>query len=273
MEKRTVGVQVMALGITNFKPCCFTGGLPGFGWAPDAKKEPASGKTDDDKTELTGKEWKGTMKRTASRSASPSDEKLGELKKVVRKSPTLGAKAPEGAVVLFDGTKADAWNDGKIVHGKLLDIGPTSKQSFKDFTLHVEFRCPFMPLARGQARGNSGVYLQNRYEIQVLDSLGAVGDHGDCGAVSSDDHGNGQHELPAAFVADIRHRSNRGTMRRRWQESGRRANYSSPQRRDRTRIISTWFAKPLAASTTRKPIQAKRSSVARFICKTTVAIM
>lgn len=184
-EEKQFGVQVMALGNHEFQAVLFHDGLPGFGWVPGAKQDRAEGKTDGDKTELVGKEWKGTIAGRKLTVSSPSDEKFGELKKVVRKSPTLGAKPPEGAVVLFDGTNTDAWNDGKIVHGKLLDIGPTSKQSFKDFTLHLEFRCPFMPESRGQARGNSGVFLQDRYEIQVLDSFGAVGDQGDCGAIYS----------------------------------------------------------------------------------------
>lgn len=56
-------------------------------------------------------------------------------------------------------------------------------QRFGDFQLHLEFRTPFMPEARGQARGNSGVYLQGRYEIQVLDSYGLEGKDNECGGV------------------------------------------------------------------------------------------
>ena len=61
----------------------------------------------------------------------------------------------------------------------------SSKQAFGDHKLHLEFCPPFKPLARGQARGNSGVYVQSRYEVQVLDSFGLEGENNECGGIYS----------------------------------------------------------------------------------------
>jgi hypothetical protein len=51
--------------------------------------------------------------------------------------------------------------------------GAVTRSSYQDFTLHLEFREPFQPALRGTSRGNSGVYLQSRYEVQILDSFGS----------------------------------------------------------------------------------------------------
>lgn len=121
--------------------------------------------------------------------------KRGELtysmKKTVLSSPTLGLRPPEGAVVLYDGTNLDAWTgtEGwKIMGDGTLLVTPdgdylVSKEAYTDVQLHVEFRLPLMPMSRGQGRGNSGVFLQDDYEVQVLDSFGLEGVYDECGAL------------------------------------------------------------------------------------------
>ncbi len=104
-------------------------------------------------------------------------------------------KAPDGAVILFDGKSLDGWTkrDGKsaaawkILGGGIMQVNGgdiITKQKFDGkFKLHVEFRVPYMPKASGQGRGNSGVYLQGRYEVQVLDSYGLQSKDNDCGGI------------------------------------------------------------------------------------------
>ena len=58
-----------------------------------------------------------------------------------------------------------------------------TKQPVGDFCMHLEFRTPYKPHARGQGRGNSGVYIQRRYEVQVLDSFSLEGEANECGGL------------------------------------------------------------------------------------------
>jgi hypothetical protein len=166
---------------------------------------PATVKRDGDTVTLTGKvdvgeqlggvyDWVVDFRDGVftGKASCPIREVKIEFKKVKSVSPTMGKKPPEGAVVLFDGTSTDAFaqRDGKPAHWPVLDgvmrSGPaksadgkvtrgdlvTKRRDFGDLELHVEFMTPFMPKARGQARGNSGVYVHGRYEVQVLDSFG-----------------------------------------------------------------------------------------------------
>jgi hypothetical protein len=111
-----------------------------------------------------------------------------------RTSPDLGAKPPAGAVVLFDGSNLDAWRSRdpdqpvrwKLVEGGVMEVSGgdiVSRETFGDHRLHVEFRTPYMPHASGQGRGNSGVYVQGRFEVQVLDSYGLEGQDNECGGI------------------------------------------------------------------------------------------
>jgi hypothetical protein len=110
---------------------------------------------------------------------------VGTLTRVVRSSPTLGKKAPKGATVLFDGSNAKGWKNGRLTADKLLMEGTTSLETFIDHQLHIEFRLPYQPEDRGQGRGNSGIYVQGRYEVQMLDSFGLAGKQNECGGLYS----------------------------------------------------------------------------------------
>lgn len=159
-----LGLQVIARGDGEFELVLFNGGLPGAGW---------------DKSLPT---------RVEGDSETVGQVALSKhLKRIERRSPTLGAKAPSDATVLFDGTQSSLtkhWKeDAKITEHGLLKHGATTKGNFRDYTLHLEFRTPFEPTKEGQGRGNSGVYHQGRFETQVLDSLGLEGKNNEAGGL------------------------------------------------------------------------------------------
>jgi hypothetical protein len=184
-DQQKWGLQVIALGDHKFDAVAYPGGLPGDGWTGEEKIH-SSGQTKDGVTKLEA-EGKGhaIISDGVARVVAVEHGEIGSLKKVERKSPTLGAAPPENALVLFDGSTAEHFERGKIVMDNLLAADCETKQKFGDHVLHLEFRTPFKPAARGQARGNSGVYLQGRYECQVLDSFGLEGRNNECGGIYS----------------------------------------------------------------------------------------
>jgi hypothetical protein len=117
-----------------------------------------------------------------------------DMERVYNQPPTLGAKPPEGAVVLFDGTSVTNFTrtNGKENVWKLVDgamqVKPgsgniISKEKFLDHEIHLEFRTPYMPTASGQGRGNSGVYVGGNFEVQVLDSFGEPARDNEAGGI------------------------------------------------------------------------------------------
>ena len=155
-----VGVQVVALGEGKFHGVGFVGGLPGDGWDENTTFA-GDGQTKEGVTILSsGDGATGTIQNGVLTIKSPEGKTTGTLKRVHRVSPTEGAKPPAGAIVLFDGTTADHFVGGRMTPDGLLMEGCTSKQKFQSYSIHLEFRIPFMPTARGQGRGNSGYYSQ-----------------------------------------------------------------------------------------------------------------
>jgi hypothetical protein len=132
--------------------------------------------------------------------ANPGGAQYGDISdlKIAKPEDKIDVKskpASEGAIILFDGKSLDAWEkrngkgkppwkllEGGIVQAQGGDI--VTREKFDGpFHLHVEFRVPYKPKAKGQERGNSGVYLQGRYEVQILDSYGLRSQNNDCGAI------------------------------------------------------------------------------------------
>ena len=176
------GAQAIALGGGRFRLVVYRGGLPGAGWDKEFKLQ-AEGKRQGDKIVFASE---GDMSHQLTGGVLTSRTEGGEqytMNRIVRQSPTLGAKAPAGARVLFDGSGLEEWAGARMDSRKLLVAGTKSKRSFTNFNVHLEFLLPFMPQERGQGRGNSGVYLQDRYEVQVLDSFGLKGEDNECGGV------------------------------------------------------------------------------------------
>ena len=196
-----IGAQVIALNEEGaVQAVLYPGGLPGAGWDEKNKilldgtlvdgaieLSPAEGdrKYMDGKPQRFGatrqfppeghQPWAGAIGEGVLRGKT-EDGKSFILKKPARKSEMLGAKPRE---------TAERWNEGcvadGILHTDAKDV--RSKDKFKYYTVHLEFRTPFRPQARGQGRGNSGFYQTNGQEIQVLDSFGLEGLKNECGAL------------------------------------------------------------------------------------------
>ena len=208
-----VGAQVIALGGGQFQMVVYPGGLPGDGWDKGDDRSLFAGKLEGKKAVFRHTSGRrrylagSAAQFSATRQYPPKGQKEGksviengkltgtygkktfELKRIERKSPTLGAKPPKGAVVLFNGANKDEWQGGRLdAKTKLLNTDGRdikTKRSFQNYTMHVEFLLPFKPAARGQGRGNSGFYQVDHYEMQILDSFGLEGVHNECGGIYS----------------------------------------------------------------------------------------
>lgn len=152
----------------------------GFDRAHDKPIAVLDGRRMSGEVTFEGGGWNGSVSQGHFKAAKGGD--AFDLRHVVRKPPTLGAKAPARAVVLFDGKSLDAFankkgkdwlvEDGpapwKIVAGVLEVVpgtggGIISREKFGDCQVHAEFRTLGAPT-------NSGIYLQTRYEVNINES-------------------------------------------------------------------------------------------------------
>ncbi len=180
--EQQLGLQLRPIGGDQFDAVSFIGGLPG---EENHQSQPMRmiGKRSDDFLVLSGGPWAIFVEQDGCSIIDRSGEKIGRLERINRTSPTLGARPPEDALVLFDGTSTDQFMKAEMTDDGLLKEGADVKPMFQDFNLHVEFRLPYMPEASDQARANSGLYLQSRYECQVLDSFAQDPVFNGCGAL------------------------------------------------------------------------------------------
>src|SRR5271155_3677231 len=170
----TIGLQIAARGAGDYIARGYPGGLPGLGY----KGEPQTllrGRREPDRLRIFGGNLGFIVVDNMAWRIDENQEIHSWITKVNRISPTMGMSPPVGAVVLFDGRNSESLVNAQLTADKLLNAGASSRDTYQDYFLHVEFQCPYMPCARGQERGNSGVYLQSRYEIQILDSFSLEG--------------------------------------------------------------------------------------------------
>lgn len=117
----------------------------------------------------------------ASQTKDPKDSEVWEpIPRIV--TPGIAGAPPSDAFVLFDGKNLNEWvsaGKGTEAAWEVKDGAMTvvkgagniaTKRSFGDCQLHIEFRTPAVVESEGQGRGNSGIFLQSRYEVQVLDN-------------------------------------------------------------------------------------------------------
>jgi hypothetical protein len=177
----------------------------------DVKREPlavVAGRAIDGVLRFDQDGWSGQAQGQQMTGARPGNGQPEPfvLKPIRRLASSVGAKPPEGAVVLFDGSRFDQWE----VHRPrgaaaeitwelcedFMRVAPVdretraghsliTKRTFQDFHLHFEFRLALMADKTGQARSNGGLVFgdANWYEIQVLDSYGLEGLDNECGGI------------------------------------------------------------------------------------------
>ncbi len=169
-----LGIQVAARGDGAFEALVYYGGLPGDGWYKGTGERVSlnAQRTSD---ELSFGPHAGMVFEHRGEAVVAVDEagnQQGRLARVVRGSPTMGKAPPDEAIALFNGTDLRHWRENaQMTEDGLLQQGARTADDYADKYLHLEFMTAFTPGSAGSNRSNSGVYIQNRYEVQILESF------------------------------------------------------------------------------------------------------
>jgi len=186
-ENIPLAIQVSAEGNGVFRAAMYRGGLPGSGWDGEVKSLLYGSRSSsvDGSILLTSAQHSGSfhLAHGVGEVRNHKGQTIGKVEKVIRRSPTENLIPPDEAKVLFGGSGLGGLKNAAVTEEGLLEVGFMTEEPVTDFRLHLEFRTPFMPHARGQGRGNSGVYIQQRYETQILDSFSLEGAFNECGAL------------------------------------------------------------------------------------------
>ncbi len=168
-----IGAQVVDWGGGSYELIVYEDGLPGEGWDPESGDERGiQAELDNDSVTFSRDGYTAEVSLDGTLTVRDRDGAvLGVLERVIRQSPTLSQEAPEEATVLFDGTDLDMWRDGaEMTEDGLLGQGARTAEDYGDLFIHVEYMLPYWE--RGESQANSGIYIQNRYEVQMLESFG-----------------------------------------------------------------------------------------------------
>lgn len=181
-SSRSISLQINAVGDGRFVATKMFGGTPA---EPSTSNTPIAleGVRASGRVELIGPRFRYIVNGQYGYVINDRNTVIGKLERSGRMSPTIGRPAPEGAVVLFDGAASESLKNPRITEDGLLKAGTETADPWGDFQMHIEFRLPYKPRAFGQHRGNSGVYIQSRYEVQILDSFGWIPAFNDCSSL------------------------------------------------------------------------------------------